>query len=160
MNSSTNVFTPVSGTSLSFDPLVFDTTNNIYVPDHYFAINVGPTAGGGSTSVNLAYTEGSNPNSVIGGQGLGWKSVATFTKQLSGTETKLTAHGTGGKKLLKDVTAESITSTELGAGTFRMYLGVETNPTAPGEPAGAQVISGADKPGTYTGSLVVSGTVL
>src|SRR3569623_926644 len=53
VNSTTNAFTTVNGTSLSFDPLTFDTTNSIFVPNHYFAIDVGPAGGGGSTDVTI-----------------------------------------------------------------------------------------------------------
>jgi hypothetical protein len=159
VNSTTNVFTPVTGTALSFDPLRFDTTNQIFMPEHYFAISAGPANGGGNTDVTVSYAEGSNPNAVAGGSGhgLGWKTSATFVKVEGATETPLSSHGP--KKLLKSLSSERITSTELGSGVFRMYVGVVTNPTAPGEPAGAEVISGADKTGSYTGSLVVSATV-
>jgi hypothetical protein len=159
VNATTNAFTTVNGTSLSFDPLSFDSTNHIFVPDHYFAINVGPSNGAGSTDATISYTEGANPNNVTGGSGhgLGWKSVATFVKQSGTTETTLPSHGP--KKLLKDLTGEHVTSAELGTGTLRIYLGIETNPTAAGEPAGAEVISAADRTGSYTGSLVVSATV-
>lgn len=159
VNSSTNAFTTVNGTSLSFDPLTFDTTNHIFIPDHYFAIGVGPANGAGSTDVTVSYTEGANPNNVSGGSGhgLGWKTVATFVKLSGTTETMLTAHGP--KKLLKDLASEHVTSAELGTATLRLYLGIETNPTAVGEPAGAEVISAADRTGSYTGSLVISATV-
>jgi hypothetical protein len=160
VNSTTNAFTTVSGTSLSFDPLTFDTTNSIFIPNHYFAIDVGPAGGGGSTDVTVTYTEGANPNATTGGSGhgLGWKAEGTFVKIAGGTETPLTSHGP--KKLLKSlIGGEHVTLTELSGGTFRMYIGIVTNPTAAGEPAGAEVISAADKTGSYTGSLVVSATV-
>ncbi len=160
VNSTTNVFTTVLGTSLSFDPMTFDTTNAIFVPNHYFAISVGPSGGGGSTSVTVKYTEGNNPNNVVGGSthGLGYKSTATFVKVVGTTETVLATHG---KKLLNSLTTqESVTSAEVGAGYFRLYLGVETDPTAAGEPAGAEVFSGADKAGSYAGSLLITGTVV
>jgi hypothetical protein len=159
VDSVSNTFTTVNGTSLSFDPLTFDSTNHIFVPNHYFAISAGPANGGGSTDVTVSYTEGANPNNVSGGSGhgLGWKTTGTFVKISGTSETTLAAHG---KKLLKDITGgEHVTTTELGTGSFRLYVGIETNPTAAGEPAGAEVISAADKTGSYTGSLVISATV-
>ncbi|MBF0489548.1 MAG: hypothetical protein HQL15_02885 [Candidatus Omnitrophica bacterium] len=158
----TPVFTPVAGTALSLDPLTFSAANQIYTADHYFAINVGAAGGSAaSTVVTLSYTEGANPNNVAGGStfGLGWKTVGTFAKEFGATETSLTAHGTNGKKLLKDLSGETVTAAELGSGTFRLYLGLETNPLAVGEPAGAQTFTNSDKPGSYTGSLVISATV-
>jgi hypothetical protein len=154
VNSSTNVFTPVTGTLLNFDPLTFDNTNKIYVPGHYFAIDIGPN-GAGATSATVSYTEGANPNAATGGRGLGWKSTATFKKIVGTTESDMAA------RLLKTLsTAENITSAEIGNGFLRVYLGIVTNPTAAGIPAGAEVFSGADKVGSYTGSLVVSATVV
>ena len=159
INGTTNVWTAVAGTALSFDPLTFNVPNQIYMPDHYFAVNAGPIAGAGSTDVTVSYTEGANPNTGAGGSGhgLGWKSVATFARVNGTTETNLVAHGP--KKLLKDLSGEHITPAELGTGTFRMYLGIELNPTATGEPANAEVFSAADRVGSYTGSLVVTATV-
>ncbi len=157
VNAATNVWTLVTGTALNFDPMTYDLTNQIYRPDHYFVINAGPIAGAGSTDVTVSYTEGANPNTAVGGHGLGWKTVATFVKVSGTTETNLAAHGP--KKLLKDLTAEHITPAELGTGTFRMYTGIELNPAATGEPAGAEVFSAADRVGSYTGSLVVTATV-
>lgn len=157
------VNTPVTGTALSLDPLTFDTVNQIYLSNHYFAISAGPAGGAGSTSVSLSYAEGANPNNVAGGStfGLGWKTVGTFMKVVGSTETPLSGHGgSSGKKMLKDVTAETVTTAELGTGTFKLYVGIQTNPSALGEPAGSQVFSAVDKPGIYSGSLVVSATVV
>jgi hypothetical protein len=157
VNSSTNVFTPVTGTLLNFDPLSFDNTNKIYLPDHYFAIDIGPN-GAGATSATVSYTEGANPNAATGGHGLGWKTTATFKKIVGTTESDMAAHPV---RLLKTLsTAENITSAEIGNGFLRVYLGIVANPTAAGVPAGAEVFSGADKVGNYTGSLVVSATVV
>jgi hypothetical protein len=158
VNAATSVWTLVPGTALSFDPLTYDLTNQIYVPNHYFVVNAGPAAGSGATDVTVSYTEGSNPNGAIGGHGLGWKSVATFARVVGTTETLLASHGP--KKLLKDLAGEHITPAELGlVGTFRMYLGIELNPLAAGEPAGAEVFSAADRTGSYSGSLTVTATV-
>ncbi|MBF0490835.1 MAG: hypothetical protein HQL15_09545 [Candidatus Omnitrophica bacterium] len=159
----TPVLTPVTGTALSLDPLAFSAVNQIYLPDHYFAINVGAAGGSAaSTVVTLSYTEGSNPNNVAGGStfGLGWKTVGTFAKELGTTETILTGHGTNGKKLIKDLSGETVTAAELGSGTFRLYLGIVTDNSAGAPvPPGAQTFSNSDKPGSYTGSLLVSATV-
>jgi len=163
VNSTTNVFTqlPAGTTALSFDPMTFNTTNNIYVPDHYFALNFGVTGGAGTPDVTATYNEGSNPNGTT--NGLGYKSTATFAKEVVGangstTETLLTAHGP--KKRLIDLNAEHVAYTEVVGGYPRIYLGVWTgSTTAPADPTNGQPFSNGDAAGTYTGSLVVTAVV-
>ena len=101
-----------------------------------------------------------NTNDVA--KSLGWKTVATFKKLANGAESILASHGnTSGNKLLKDLPApgEHIATTDLGTGTFRLYVGLETNPSDATQPTGSQVFSGGDKPGLYTGNLTISATV-
>ena len=148
-------FTTVSGTTLSFDPMVFNTTNQIWLPDHYFALDIAASGGAGSTDATFTYAEGSNPNSPS--IDLGWKASATFVRVNGTTETALTGHGTGGKRLLKDLNGEHITPTELAGGRLRTYLGVNTGDTT--TPTGGEVFSNADRAGTYTGTLTISVTV-
>ena len=156
------VFTSMgSNTSLNYDPMTFNTTSLIYVPNNYYAINVGPGVGGsGATSATVTYTEGANPNNVSGGSthGLGYKAVATFVKEVGSTESAMAAHA---KTKLIDMTGGiAISTADTAGGTFRLYLGVETNPTAAGEPTAVEVFSGADRAGSYTGSVLISATVV
>ncbi len=153
VNAATNAFTAVSGTNLSFDPLTFQATNQIYLPDHFFAIDIGSVGGAGSPNVNVTYTEGLNPNTP--GKGLGWHSSATFVRVEGATEVPLTAHGP--KKLLKDLTGENITSAEATGGFLRVYTGIITGDAS--TPTGGIPFSNADKPGAYNGTLVVTATV-
>jgi len=161
VDSATNAFTPVAGTNLSFDPMVFNTANGIYLPDHYFAIDVAAIGGAGSPDVTVAYSEGANPNSP--GKGLGWKSTSTFVKVTgptgSQTETGLTAHGP--KKLLKDLIGEFINDTEITGGFLRIYIGVVTHDPAQRfpDPGSGVPFTNGDNPGTYDGTLVISATV-
>jgi hypothetical protein len=158
VNVANNARTPVTGTTLSFDPMTFNTANQIWLPDHYFIIDVGTTGGAGNTDATFTYTEGANPNSP--GHGLGWKSTATFAKVTSsGQETGLTAHGP--KRMLKDLNGEHILPAELTDGFLRVYLGIVTkdpSATVP-DPASSELFTNADRPGTYDGSLVVTATV-
>lgn len=155
----TPVYTPVAGTALAFGTLSYDAINGIYIAPHYFSITAGPQAGAGTTSVTVTYTEGANPNNVAGGsgKGLGYKSKATFVKVAGTTETPIAAHGGATGKKLIDVNGLAVSSTDLGGGIFKMYVGVVTDPTGL---TGAEVFSGADKPGAYSGTLVVSATVV
>ena len=161
VNSTTNAFTAVSGTTLSFDPMTLNTTNNIYLPNHYYALDFGVLGGAGATDVTLTYNEGSNPNGTT--NGLGVKSTATFIKEVVGatstTETALTAHGP--KKRLIDLSGEHVAYTELTGGFLRIYLGIVTKDpqaTYP-DPANSQPFTNGDAPGVYTGSLVVTAVV-
>ncbi len=163
VNSSSGAFTtePQGTTALNFDPLTFNTTSNIYVPDHYFAIDVGVVGGAGSPDTTVTYSEGANPNGSSNGMGV--KSTATFAKEVTNgsggtTETLLTAHGP--KKRLIDLSGEHVTSTEVSGGFLRMYVGVWTgSTTAPADPSNGQPFSNADAAGEYTGSLLVTAVV-
>ncbi|MCA9399528.1 MAG: hypothetical protein KC684_04660 [Candidatus Omnitrophica bacterium] len=149
-------------TALNFDPMVLDTGLGVFFPDHFFAIDIGTSGGAGTPSVTVTYTEGSNPNSP--GNGLGWKSTLTFV-QVTGlepnqVETPLAAHGP--KKLMKDLSGETVSSAEIAGGFLRMYAGIFTgdpNATIP-EPANGEVFSLGDNAGSYSGTLTISATVV
>jgi hypothetical protein len=163
VNATTNVFTTMAAgtTALSFDPMTLNTTNNIYIPKVFYALNFGVANGAGTPDVSVTYTEGANPNGAT--NGLGFKSTATFAKEVTGAtgataETLLTAHGP--KKRLIDLVGEHVTFTELTGGFLRIYLGVWTGSTvAPADPLTGKPFSNADAPGSYTGSLVVTSVV-
>jgi hypothetical protein len=155
------VFTKLTGTSLSFDPLTFDPLNSIWLPNHFFAIDVAPSGGGGSVSTAVTYTEGNNPNSATTGHGLGYKSTATFVK-VSGTpasEAVLTSIS-GGKMRLIDLHAQPIASSLVAGGYLRIYVGiVAKDPAAvPLDPANSEPFTNADAAGPYNGQLLVSAT--
>jgi hypothetical protein len=159
-----NTRSAVSGSALSFGTLHLVTNtdgSSLFLPNNYFVIDVAAVGGAGSTDVTLAYTEGSNPNSP--GHGLGYKSVATLVK-VSGSGSSqteaVTAHGK--KKLIDFATAaEHVTPAELAGGFLRIYTGIVTKDPAavPLDPATSEVFSLGDKPGTYSGSLVITATV-
>jgi hypothetical protein len=159
----TPVFTQVTGTNLSFDAgggMVFNTTNNIYLPSVYYAINVSTSGGAGLPDTTVTYAEGNNPNGSSTTQlGLGTKATATFDQELGSAETLLPL----GKKRLIDLTGSTghVPYTSLASGSYlRIYLGVWTgSTTAPVDPSNGQPFSNADAPGQYTGTLTVSATV-
>ncbi len=159
INSSTNAFTqePSGFTALSFDPMTFNTTNNVYVPDHYFAVNFSVGGGSGRPDVSFTYNEGANPNSGNSSNpnGLGHKSSAAFFQESSSGETALSAHP---KKMLINLSSEHVAFTELTQGSFlRVYLGVCTGGTS--DPTGCAPFTNSDASGQYTGSLVATAVV-
>lgn len=163
VNSTTNVFTLLASgtTALSFDPMTYNATNAIYIPSVYYALNFGVTGGAGTPDLTVTYNEGTNPNGTT--NGLGYKTTATFAKEVVGTggtttETLLSDHGP--KKRLIDLNGEHVTYTELAGGYPRIYVGVWTGTTTvPADPSNGQPFSNGDAPGTYTGSLVVTAVV-
>ena len=157
VNSADNSRSAVSGTALSFNPMTFNSANQIWLPDHYFAVDVAPGTGAGSTDVTLSYTEGANPNNP--GHGLGWKSTATFMKVAGSTETALSGHGP--KKMLKDLSGEHVLPSVVSGGFLRVDLGVVSkDPSAAiPDPSASEVFTNADHAGAYDGSLVITATV-
>ena len=149
--------TIVAGLNLSFDPLTYDTINEIWVPDHYFYINVEALGGVGTPTTTITYTEGTNPNAAGGGNGLGWKGNLDYTKvdYATGSVDPITGHP---KELLKDVSGDVIGVGDLPNAYLRLFTGVNTGDS--GTPAGGEVFSNADEPGTYDGSLLVSATII
>ncbi len=147
--------TPVSGTSLGFDPLTLDPVNNIYTANHFFYVNVQASGGAGIPTTTLTFTQGANPNSSVGGNGLGWKGALTYTKveTATGNVTDLPAHP---KELFKDVSGDVVLPAELTGGYFRAYLGLNTGT---GMPSGGEIFNPNDKPGLYDGTLLVSATI-
>lgn len=155
VDTATSNVTPVAGTSLGFDPLTLDPVNSIYTADHFFYVNVQASGGAGIPTTTLTFTQGANPNSGVGGNGLGWKGALTYTKvdTASGNVTDLAAHP---KELFKDVTGDVVLPSELTGGYFRAYLGLNTGT---GMPTGGEMFSPTDKPGLYDGTLLVSATI-
>jgi hypothetical protein len=161
VNTASKVFTNLgSSTSLSFNPLTFNTANSIWLPDHYFAIDVAPAGGGGTVDTTVGYGEGANPNSASTGHGLGWKSTATFIKVVGTQENGLTAHGP--KKMLKDVSGEHITFTEMAGGYLRIYVGIVSKDPAATypDPTLSEPFTNVDKSGDYNGTLTITATAV
>jgi hypothetical protein len=156
--SASGAFTAVTGTSLSFDPMTFQTALGIWLPDHFFAIDIAPVGGAGGTDVVVTYTEGANPNPV--GHGLGVKSTATFVKVVGKTETGLTTHGP--KKILSALSGEHVLPAEITGGFLRVYLGIVAKDPAAlfQDPATSEVFTTTDRAGTYTGTIVFTGTIV
>ena len=159
----TPVFTPVTGTALSFDAgagMQLNSTYNILMPSVYYALNIASSGGAGLPDTTLTYAEGTNPNSgsaTLGG--LGTKTTATFAQELGSVET-ITALG---KKRLIDLTGSvgHEPYTALATGSYlRVYVGIWTgSTTAPADPSNGQPFTYGDAPGTYTGTLTVTAVV-
>lgn len=144
---------------LNFDPMTFNALNSIWLPDHYFAVDVGSTGGAGSPDVVVTYGNEASPAGQI--KGLGFKSTATFVKitgpEGSQTETPLVTHGP--KKLLASLAGENITSAELATGFLRTYVGIFPGDDAAILADGGEPFTNADMPGLYQGTLTFTATI-
>ena len=163
---SPDVLNPVVGEVLNFGTLDYNEDAEIFLPNVFFVIDVSAIDGAGAPDVTVTYTENDagNPNSIVGGNGLGHKGTATFTKVTFGAEPEdtvvsgLAAHGP--KKLLVDVN-ENIDELELVPGILRIFLGIvsfDPDATFP-DPASGEPFTVGDQPGDYFGTLFVSATV-
>lgn len=147
-------------TAMDFDPLSFDTANGIWIPNHYFAVDVGATGGAGTPNITVSYGNESNPVGQV--KGLGFKSTATFVKitgpEGAQVEEALAAHGP--EKLLKDlIGGEDITAAEIDGGFFRVYVGIYTGDDATLNGLGGEPFTNADVAGDYSGTLTISATI-
>lgn len=147
--------------SLSFGTLQFDTTNNIFRPTKYFAIDLGVTTGGAGQPDNIqfVYTDGANdPNSVAGnGRGaLGQKATLKVVKATAAN----VDYAVSSLVLLNNVTSiGSLDQSSFLGGWPRAYIGLYDGSDATLNAAGWEVFTPADAPGDYLGVLEITATV-
>ncbi|MBN1869317.1 MAG: hypothetical protein JW847_01900 [Candidatus Omnitrophica bacterium] len=157
-----NVFGTTPVTSFNFNPLS-PTTSGVWLPDHYYAVDVGVTGGTGSTNITLRYIEGTRPTGQPLDNSLGYKTTASFFSITGGpapedqVSTPL-ATSVGTKALLINLASDvTITPLLLNGGFFRAYIGVY--PGGDATLTDGKPFTNADVPGTYTGTLRVTATV-
>jgi hypothetical protein len=149
-------------TVTSFDFGTLSPINGVFLSDYYFAVDVGVTAGAGSTNITLTYEEGLP---LIAGNSLGYKTTADFVAITGGpgpedqTETPI-ATSLGTKTLLIDLEdpGVSIAPSDLGGGFFRAYIGIYPGGDA-SLPDGMPFTAGDEADTTYHGTLIVSATL-
>jgi hypothetical protein len=168
VSSATSVWTPVTGTGLSFDPMTTQTftvgsvTSTAFLPNHYFAIDIAGTGGAGTPSTVVTYADVSSPFGSTADQKLGNRGTVSFksVKYISPTNTpefSIPAHPI---KLLKNVVGESITSAQViaaGGTWLRLYVGLNDGNPAGTFPSGIP-FSPSDPAGPYTGTLQITAT--
>lgn len=136
-------------------------TFSIFLPAHYYAIDVGFTFGGGAeiNGIRVAYTDGSPT-------GLGFKgNIALVRKTLVGGVEKPEELADRIRKDLMiryQTSPSNINLISLAGGWLRVYAGINTKDPALGsgdiensDPE-AQVFAPGDVGGAYTGTLVLS----
>jgi hypothetical protein len=130
----------------------------IYLPANYYAVSVGTTGGAGTPTVDVTYTEGSNPNGST--NGLGYKTTATFVT--ANPTTNAETISSLGKQRLIDLTGNAGYLATIPTGQYeKVYVGVWTgSTTAPADPSNGQPFSNADAAGTYTGTLTFTAVTI
>lgn len=153
-----NFDTPILGSQqLNFGTLTFSPTNGIFIANHFYAIDVGAIAAGGSPAagqvgtVQLSYVNGTP-------RGLGNKAITTFVRVTgapgSQTETTFARHTLANSNL-------SVQPAQFAGGFLRIYLGINTGEvfaTFPVEASGSPFTT-ADAGGDYTGTLTLTSTL-
>ena len=160
---------PAGTSALNFNTMVLNTgTSNgtafsFWAPTNYFAIDIGVTGGVGTPTVNITYTEGTNPNGTSNGLGTKTGMAFDYVSTAAGSDT-LSAFG---RKTLTSLTgtAGQMPIADIPSGYWeRAYVGVCTGNTnaANGQvdPTGCKTFGNTDAAGTYTGTLTFTATAL
>ena len=146
--------------SFDFGTLKYVDKYGTWMSDYYFNLYVGASGGAGNPSITVQYTEGAKPT----GQkyGLGHRTTVTFVKVTrvndKDVENLMASHP---KKFLASLSkSESIASSELVGGWFKMYVGTyDGNDPNLNQVEGGAPFTNGDQPGTYDGTLKITATV-
>jgi len=162
-------------TEFDFDPMDFDAGLGVFLPNHYYAVDVGVTGGAGTTDVNFAYSELSTdrPDDQPATGSFGFRSTATFFRVLGGPlpedqdqQPLPIAHGTNAStQLLKNFFSGGvdIAGSDLNGGFFRVFIGVypggDINGVDIASDGGAPFTT-SDEPGLYKGTVTITATII
>lgn len=162
----TPVFTSHAGLNLNFATagtgMSFDATNGIWVGSRFFAIDLAPStaagvpAPGNYGSVSFAYSANVVPAGQSATEGLNKRGTLTAVRvNGDASETKLRSGALGN-------TFTNLTNTDIAGGFLRVYVGLATGEAVGGVPVvpGSVPFTNADKPGTYTGTLTITATLV
>lgn len=160
------VFVSYPSTNLSFDTaglgMKYLAGPNIWVGDHFFAIDLSPSDGtnpapGTYGSISFSYSAQVVPAGQPPGEGLNKRATLAAVKVNSDATENLLRAGALGNSFT------AITNSEVAGGFLRVYVGTATgeldtnnNPLIPG----SVPFTNADKPGTYTGTLTITATLV
>ncbi len=135
-------------------------TWSVFLPQYYFAIDIGFPDGGMPSGKSIVVAYGSDVRPPGATSGLGDKATITYCRTYFAApgdwELNRTTDAVIEKKLLKD--GNTVPTSAITGGWLRMYVGIVTlDPTAvPVDPAGAQIFSPSDITGTYSGAVTIS----
>jgi hypothetical protein len=144
-----------AGTGMSYD-----LTNGIWVGSRFFAIDLATTKADGTPapgtygSVSFSYGGNVVPAGQGASEGLNKRATLTAVKVNSdSTETSLRKGAIGNA-------FASLTNADVAGGFLRVYVGLATGETGANAIPGSVPFTNADKPGTYTGTLTITATLI
>lgn len=164
----TPVFVAHPSFNLNFDTagtgMSFDAANGIWVGSRFFAIDLATTKADGTpapgTYGSIAFSYGGNvvPAGQAANEGLNKRATLTAVRvNADATETQL-RNGAVGNAFT------NLTNADVAGGFLRVYVGLATGETTGTPPVpkvpGSVPFTNADKPGTYTGTLTITATLV
>lgn len=164
------VFTPQAGLNLNFNTagsgMQYDAVNGIWVGSRFFAIDLSPRDAANNPapanygSITFAYGSNVVPAGQPSTKGLNVKATLTAVRVegATGSQTEtpvITSRNIGG-------TLPSLTNADVTGGFLRVYVGLATGEEVGGFPVapGSEPFTNGDKPGTYTGTLTITATLI
>lgn len=140
----------LSGYTLDFGTLQYNTENNIYTTSKYFVVEID-----NFSSVQITYNDVSSPTGAL--KGLGKASFITLVKAVYTGATTPPNETILSKHALHNLNT-SINYSVLNKGWLKMYLGLSTGDPDQGEPQGVTPFTAKDKPGDYIGTMTITAT--
>jgi hypothetical protein len=135
-----------TATQIAFGTLIWNATNSIFLPDCYYAVDIG-VVDNSATAWTVTHTR---TNLANGSNNLNGKVNVSFNKQTSstvGTELQKVSYGNSN--------SIAYTKAQLSGGWLRIYYGVGTGEA--GKDATGVTPIGLDTPaGTYSGSVTIT----
>jgi hypothetical protein len=133
-----------TSSSIAFGTLTWDSTNNIFLPDCYYAVDIDVTDNTGNIWT-VTHTRASLAN---GTNNLDDKVNVSFDKQTSSTASEELK-----KVSFADSNSVAYTKTQLEGGWLRIYYGIGTGSD---DATGVTPIGTDTVAGTYTGSVTIT----
>lgn len=147
-------FTEHNSNNLSFGELTLNTELGIFLASHFFAIDVGGSAGAGVPDISVQYFDTGSPNEATAN--LGDRGTFSYSSvvQSGGDDIVTLKDGMS----LHQANTLLIDSDDLDGGFLRIIVGMATGDEALDE-GDAVPFNLGDAPGTYTGTLTLTAVV-
>lgn len=150
--------------ALDFGTLEWKSGPGLFLPNHYFAIDVGAVdvagnpAPGNYTFTTMSYSEGELPPGATIGLGKRGTLSAVKVTGATGSQTETTISN----RFLVDVSAATApTPAQYAGGFLRLYVGIYSgSPVINSATPGVGPFTTADVSGDYTGTLSLTATLL
>lgn len=161
----------IGNNTLSFDAanvgMQFSSTTGAWTGKKFFAIDLSPSDGTGNPapanygSVAFVYGNNTVPAGQVADEGLNKRGTITVVKVV-GAQGSQTEQALISARAIGVGSIPSVTSAQASGGFLRIYVGLSTGEQNNGVPVASNSVpfTNADKPGTYTGTLTITATLL